>query len=37
MQKKLQTESMYADYDANNDGIVTDAELNHAKEIKQTE
>ena len=37
MQKKLQKESMYADYDANNDGIVTDDELKHAKEIKQTE
>ena len=28
---------MYADYDANDDGIVTDDELKHAKEIKQTE
>ena len=37
MQKKLQKESMYADYDANDDGIVTDDELKHAKEIKQTE
>jgi len=36
-QKKLQKESVYADYDEDGDGIVSDAELSHIKEIKQTE
>jgi hypothetical protein len=36
-QKKLQKESIYADYDEDGDGIVTDEELSHMKEIKETE
>ena len=36
-QKKLQKESIYADYDEDGDGIVTDEELSHIKEIKETE
>jgi len=37
MPKKLQKESIYAEYDQDGDGIVTDEELGHVKEIKQTE
>jgi hypothetical protein len=37
MQKKLQQESKFADYDQDGDGIVSDEELSHVKEIKQTE
>ena len=36
-QKKLQKESIYAEYDEDGDGIVTDEELSHIKEIKETE
>ena len=36
-QKKLQKESTYEEYDMDGDGIVTDEELEHAKEIRQTE
>ena len=36
-QKKLQKQSIYADYDEDGDGIVSDAELSHIKEIKETE
>ena len=36
-QKKLQKESIYAEYDEDGDGIVTDEELSHMKEIKETE
>jgi hypothetical protein len=35
--KKLQSESKYDQYDMDGDGIVTDEELEHAKEIKETE
>lgn len=37
MAKKLQKDSKYDDYDHDGDGIVTDAELAHIKEIKETE
>jgi len=37
MSKKLQPESDYDKYDMDGDGIVTDAELEHAKEIRETE
>ena len=36
-QKKLQHESTYEQYDMDGDGIVTDEELEHAKEIRETE
>ena len=36
-QKKLQKQSIYAEYDEDGDGIVSDEELSHIKEIKQTE
>jgi hypothetical protein len=36
-QKKLQKDSVYSDYDEDGDGIVSDAELSHVKEIKKTE
>ena len=36
-QKKLQKQSIYADYDEDGDGIVSDAELSHVKEIKEIE
>ena len=36
-QKRLQKQSIYADYDEDGDGIVSDAELSHIKEIKETE
>jgi hypothetical protein len=35
--KKLEHNSIYNDYDADGDGVVTDAELEHAKLIKETE
>ena len=37
MTKKLQNKSKYAEYDTDGDGIVSDEELSHVKEIKQTE
>jgi hypothetical protein len=37
MQKKLQKESKYAEYDEDGYGIVTDEELSHVKEIKELE
>ena len=37
MQKKLQHESKFADYDQDGDGIVSDEELSNMKEIKQVE
>ena len=36
-QKKLQPESEFDKYDMDGDGIVTDSELEHAKEIRETE
>ena len=36
-QKKLQKASIYAEYDEDGDGVVTDEELSHMKEIKETE
>lgn len=36
-QKKLQKDSVYSDYDEDGDGIVSDSELAHVKEIKKTE
>ena len=36
-QKRLQKQSIYADYDEDGDGTVSDAELSHIKEIKETE
>ena len=36
-QKKLQEKSIYAEYDEDGDGIVSDDELSHVKEIKKTE
>ena len=36
-QKKLQEKSVFADYDENHDGIVSDDELSHVKQIKETE
>ena len=36
-QKRLQKQSIYAEYDEDGDGIVSDEELSHIKEIKQTE
>ena len=36
-QKILEEESKYNDYDLDGDGIVTDAELENAKVIKETE
>ena len=35
--KKLQKNSIYEEYDEDGDGIVTDEELSHVKEIKKTE
>lgn len=37
MQKKFQENSKYSEYDEDGDGTVTDAELAHVKEIKETE
>jgi hypothetical protein len=36
-QKKFQKHSEYEDYDLDGDGVVTDEELAHAKEINKTE
>ena len=36
-QKKLQKGSVYSEYDEDGDGIVSDEELSHIKEIKKTE
>lgn len=36
-QKKLQKHSRYEEYDEDGDGIVSDEELSHVKEIKKTE
>jgi hypothetical protein len=36
-QKKLQKKSIYAEYDEDGDGIVSDAELAHVAEIKTLE
>ena len=36
-QKKLQKDSVYSEYDEDGDGIVSDEELSHVKEIKKTE
>ena len=36
-QKQLQKESIYAEYDIDGDGVVSDDELSHIKEIKETE
>ena len=35
--KKLEHKSKYADYDTDGDGVVTDAEIARAREIKTTE
>ena len=37
MQKSLQKDSAYNEYDEDGDGIVTDEELAHVKQIKETE
>ena len=37
MQKSLQKGSAYDQYDMDGDGVVTDEELEHAKDIKKTE
>lgn len=37
VQKSLQKDSAYDHYDMDGDGVVTDEELEHAKQIKQTE
>ena len=37
MQKKLQKQSKFAEYDEDGDGIVSDEELSHIREIKKTE
>ena len=37
MQKSLEKDSDYNQYDMDGDGVVTDEELEHAKEIRQTE
>tara|TARA_R110000751_G_scaffold112362_1_gene211233 strand:- start:52 stop:363 length:312 start_codon:yes stop_codon:yes gene_type:complete len=37
MKKSLEKNSVYNDYDVDGDGVVTDAELEHAKMIKATE
>jgi|TARA_E500000331_G_scaffold297770_1_gene297222 hypothetical protein len=36
-QKKFQKQSKFAEYDEDGDGVVSDAELMHVKEIKTTE
>jgi len=36
-QKKFQKDSVYKEYDTDGDGIISDAELSHVKEIKETE
>ena len=35
--KKLEHDSKYAEYDEDGDGIVSDSELSHVKEIKEAE
>ena len=37
MQKSLEKNSDYTQYDMDGDGVVTDEELEHAKDIKKTE
>ena len=37
VQKKLQKQSIYAEYDEDGDGIVSDEELSHVTEIKKLE
>ena len=37
MSKKFQKDTEYASYDLDGDGTITDAELAHAKEIRQAE
>jgi len=37
MQKSLEKDSDYNQYDMDGDGVVTDEELQHAKDIKKTE
>ena len=37
MQKSLERDSAYNQYDMDGDGVVTDEELEHAKDIKKTE
>ena len=37
VQKKLQPESQYNEYDLDGDGVVSDEELSHVKAIKETE
>ena len=37
MQKSLEKDSDYYQYDMDGDGVVTDEELEHAKDIKKTE
>ena len=36
-QKKFQKDSVFRDYDTDNDGVISDDELSHVKEIKETE
>ena len=36
-QKQLQKKSKYAEYDIDGDGVVSDEEISHIKEIKETE
>jgi hypothetical protein len=36
-QKKLQKKSVFNEYDEDGDGVVSDEELSHVKEIKETE
>tara|TARA_A100000172_G_scaffold58887_1_gene38519 strand:+ start:2866 stop:3183 length:318 start_codon:yes stop_codon:yes gene_type:complete len=36
-QKKFQKGSKYSEYDEDGDGVITDEELAHVKEIKETE
>ena len=37
MVKKFQKDTEYAEYDLDGDGEITDEELEHAKEIRETE
>jgi len=37
IQKKLQKKSVYNEYDKDGDGIISDEELSHGKEIKELE
>jgi len=37
VQKKLQKQSKFAEYDEDGDGVVSDEELSHVRQIKQTE